>query len=286
MRSSMIVLAMFGVAVQGCATNTAPTNTATAAALTDAPPAYARSAKDTLRFHEVTSTEVRITTPQGDVTVPVEHDATIGVVFLPGDTARAWYEKLALSATSPAGVMAPETGPALRQPFLLNVDGRGKTRVITAPKFPASFEGITDLAHQFDDFFLRLPAQPLKLGLAWTDTSTRTDSGGGKWMQSSTVAQYRVDRDTMVAGEAAMVVLVKQQSTINTEGPVPGQDMRIQSQMSGGDEGWFLFAPKSGRMLGRQRKGSFSGESNISGAAGSMNLSQTMTYTNRIDLIR
>ena len=190
---------------------------------------YARSAKDTLRYHEVTQTEVNMTTPQGSVTVPMEHDATIAVLLLPGDSARAWYESLRLSVTGPTGVMAPETAPALRQPFALNVDARGRTKLVSAPTFPQSFQGVTDLTHQFDDFFLRLPAEPLKVGLTWTDTVTRADSGNGKRLRSTTIAQYRVERDTTIAGQAGLVVNVQQQGTVNTEAPVPGRDMRLRA---------------------------------------------------------
>ena len=245
---------------------------------------YARSAKDTLRYHEVTHTEVNMSTPQGSVSVPMEHDATIAVLLLPGDSARAWYESLRLSVTAPRGVMTPETGPALRQPFALNMDARGRTRLLSAPTFPESFQGITDLTHQFDDFFLRLPAEPLKVGLTWTDTVTRADSSADKRLRSTTIAEYRVERDTTVGGQAGLLVNVRQHGTVNTEAAMHGQNARLQTQMTGTDSGWFVFAPKSGRMLARQRKGEFRGETLMTAPSGSMTVQQSMTYTHSINL--
>ena len=272
MRSTPIVLAVLGLAL------------ATAAA--EAQTVYGRSAKDTLRFREVTHSEVKMTMPQGEVVVPIDHDATIGVVFLPGDSARAWYDSLRLTVSSPAGLITPETGSLLRKPFALKFDGRGRTAVTLAPEFPEALQGVSDLSHQFDDFFMRLPAQPLKVGLTWTDTSARTDSTGGKLIRINTIANYRVERDTTVGSEAAMYVSVKQQTTMFTDAPVPGQDMRMQSNMTGGDEGYYLFAPKSGRMLGRQRKGQLSGDTVMSGAMGTMSMGQAMSYTSRIDVVK
>ncbi len=277
-RSPVLVLAVLGLALQA--------RSADAQATQAAPAAYSRSAKDTLRFHEVTHTEIRMTTPQGEFTIPADHDARISVVFLPGDSARAWYDSLRVSLNSPAGLMAPETGSLLKQPFALKLDNRGRTTLTSAPKFPEALQGVTDLSHQFDDFFLRLPAQPLKIGLMWTDTVSRTDSTGGKWIQITTIGQFRVERDTTVAGQAAMVISAKQRQMLNSEAPVPGQDLRAQSTLTGNDDGFFLFAPKTGRMLGRQRKGELTGQMVMSGAAGSMTIGQTMTFTNRIDLVK
>src|SRR5687767_15455449 len=178
--------------------------------------AYARPA-DTLRFREVTIMEMKMTTPQGEVPVSTEHDATIAVVLLPGDSARAWYETLRIGLTSPAGAQYPETGSVLKQPFRLKFDPRGRTDLASSPAFPESFQGITDLAYQFSDFFLRLPATPLKAGLAWTDTLTRKTNTAEKTATVNSIATYRVERDTVVAGEPAFVISMRQQLSSESE---------------------------------------------------------------------
>ena len=247
--------------------------------------AYARTGRDTLRFREVTTTNARLTTPQGEVPITLEHDATIAVLLFPGDSARAWYEGLKLTMTSPAGSQNLETASVLRQPFALGFDPRGQVKLNSAPTFPASFESVTDLTYQFSDFFLRLPSSPLRLGMTWTDSSTRTSSKGDKSSSVGSVSSYRVERDTTVAGQPAFVISQKQQVRSESEGPVPGQPMRAHSLSTGTDDGFFVFS-KSGELLGRQRTGTLNGGMTLSGDAGSMEIGQTFTYTNRIDRIR
>jgi hypothetical protein len=215
-----------------------------------------------------------------------EHDATVAVVRLRGDTAHAWYEALTLGMTSPMGDRRPATDAALRAPFTLRLDARGRASLISAPTFPPTFEGVTDLSHQFDDFFVRLPAQPLRVGLAWSDTSTRTDSTAEKFMRWHAVAAYRVERDTVVEGVPALIVRMRRQLQSRAEGPVPGQPARAQTTMTGTDEGYFVFAPTVGRLLARRREGRLSGDIIMRGGSGEMAMKQTYTYTNALDAIR
>lgn len=245
------------------------------------------SSGDTLRYRDVTQGKVLITTPQGELPITVEQRSTISVVRMRGDSARAWYDSLSIAATSAAGDQHPATDSALKQPFRLGFDSRGQVKLVQAPKFPASLEGISDLAHQFDDFFLRLPAKPLAVGLAWSDTTVRSDSTAEKYSRRATTADYRVERDTVVAGTPALVVSMKQHIVINGEGPVPNQaGMRATSQIAGEDVGYFVFAPKPGRLLGRRRTGKLGGDTVLHGAAGEMTMKQAFDYTASLEAIR
>lgn len=246
--------------------------------------AYARTA-DTLRFHEVTTLDMKMTTPQGEVPLSTEHDATIALLLLPGDSARAWYEALRIGMSSPMGGQTPETGSVLKQPFRLKFDSRGRTEVVSTPAFPESFQGISDLTHQFSDFFLRLPATPLKLGLAWTDTLLRNSSNNDRTATIKSIASYRVERDTVVSGEPAYVISMRQQLSSESEGPVPGQPVRARSTSTGSDEGFVVFS-KAGRMLGRTRTGTLSGSTMINGDGGSMEIGQTVTFRNTIEVVK
>jgi hypothetical protein len=263
---------------------------ATSAAVFVADPAGAQtgyaSGRDTLRFREVTHAEIRLTTPQGEIPLTSEHLATIAMVRLPGDTARAWYEALTISASGPMGTQRPATDAALRAPFTLRFDDRGRVSLVSAPTFPATFQGITDLTHQFDDFFPRLPAQPLRVGLAWSDTATRTDSTAEKSMTWRSEASYRVERDTVVDGVSALVVRMTQRLRSRSEGPVPNQPARAETVIAGTEEGYFVFAPRAGRLLGRRREGRLAGDVIMRAGAGQMALKQTYVYTSTIDALR
>jgi hypothetical protein len=245
---------------------------------------YARTA-DTLRFREVTTMDMTMRTPQGEVPMTIEQDATLAILMLPGDSARAWYDALRVGVSSQMGSQQAETGSILKQPFHLRFDPRGRTEVISSPAFPQTVQGVSDLTQQFADFFLRLPTSPLRLGLAWTDTSTRKSAAPDKTSSTQSIASYRVERDTTVAGEAAFVISMRQQITAQSEGPVPGQPMRVHVATSGTDEGFVVFA-KSGRMLGRQRTGTLSGGTTITGDAGSMEITQTSNFRSRIEVVK
>lgn len=256
-----------------------------AASVTQAQP-YARVADDTLRFREVTRATTTLNTPRGPIEVESSHEATVAVVLLPGDSARAWYEALRLAASDPSGERSPETSEALGRPFALRVDARGRTHTVAAPVFPASFEGITDLRHQFDDFFPRLPAEALRVGLAWSDTVVRRDSTGGRRSHWHTVGDFRVERDTVVDGEPALVVSMRQALRSESEGPVNGGAAHARSVMQGEDAGAFVYAPGRGRWLARWREGLLDGELTLRMAGGTTTMGQEYRYDHRVTAMR
>ena len=263
---------------------------ASAALLACALPARAQnsyaSAPDTQRFRETTRVNVTLTMPQGEVPMSMEQSATLSLVRLPGDSARAWFDSLAISAKGPQGELKPETDSALKRPFRLGLDARGRVTNVTAPQWPASLQGVTDLSHQFDDFFLRLPAQPLKVGLAWSDTTTKTDSTADRFSRWLRTSDYRVERDTVVGTTPAVVVSVKQKMSATVSAPVPNQQMRSDAQLSGEEAGYFVFAPSTGRLIARRREGKMDGPVKASGAMGEMQMNQSISYTGAMDAVK
>ena len=242
--------------------------------------------RDTLRFREATQMRMTLTTPQGDIPVTLDNRATIAMVRTPGDSARAWFDSLAVGASSPAGEQRPATDSALKRPYRLGFDARGRVKTVSVPQFPKSFEGVTDLTHQFDDYFLRLPEQPLRVGLAWSDTTTVKDSTADKFGQWTRIAQYRVERDTTIGSTAALVVSMKQQVRAHIEAPVPNQGMRAESVLEGTEDGYFVFAPKTGRLLGRRREGRLEGPLTMKGGPGEFKMTQSIAYTSTMDAVR
>ena len=244
------------------------------------------STRDTLRFRETMRMQVTLTMPQGEIPMSVEQSATLSLVRMPGDSARAWYDSLAISAKGPQGEMKPETDSALKRPFRLGLDSRGRVTKVNAPEWPASLQGVTDLSHQFDDFFLRLPAQPLKVGLVWSDTTTKTDSTADRYSRWQRTSDYRVERDTMVGATPAVVVHVKQKIGATISAPIPNQQMRSDAQMHGEEDGYFVFAPKTGRLIARRREGKMEGPVKASGAMGEMQMNQSISYTGAMDAVK
>ena len=244
------------------------------------------STRDTLHFRETTRMQVTLTMPQGQIPMSVEQSATLSLVRLPGDSARAWFDSLAISAKGPQGELKPETDSALKQPFQLGLDARGRVKNVSAPQWPASLQGVSDLSHQFDDFFLRLPAQPLAVGLAWSDTTAKTDSMADRYSRWQRTSDYRVERDTMVGTTPAVVVRMKQKMSATISAPIPSQQMRSDAQLRGEEDGYFVFAPKTGRLIARRREGKMEGPVKASGAMGEMQMNQTMSYTSAMDAVK
>jgi hypothetical protein len=240
---------------------------------------------DTLRYRETQKTGVTITTPQGEIQASGDQDATLAIVRFPGDSAHAWFEALTLVATSPQGEQKPPTDEVLRKPFRLNFDSRGRVKLVEAPKLPDSFGAFGDLANEFTDLFLRLPAKPLAIGLAWTDTLTRGDSSADRKLNATSIGNYKVEKDTVVNGTHALLVRMTQSTKLHAEGPVPNQPgMRTDVTMEGNDAGFYVFAPKPGRMLARRRTGKLTGDVNIPSAG--MTMKQAIDYTNTVDAVK
>ena len=246
---------------------------------------YSRSARDTLRYREVNSADVTVSAPQGELAVSMKQDAIVGLRFLPGDRAEAWFDSLAVSLSLPTGETTPPTASMLRQPYTLGFDARGRTRLLSAPAMSAEVRQAGDLRGQFDDFFLRLPQAPLRPGLTWTDTVTFADSTADGTVQRSVVGLYRVERDSTVRGERAFVVSLAQQMKVHSTQIQPGTG-QSESTMTGSADGFYLFAPASGRMLARRRSGSLDGNVTVVTPVGPLTAKQSMKYANSVDALK
>jgi hypothetical protein len=259
----------------------------TAPAATALAQGYTRSATDTLHYHEVSRSQTTLSAPQGEVQVASNQESIIGVLLLPGDSAVAWYDSLSLSAETPMGTVSPDTKEALRLPYHMSFDARGRVTTREAPKMPESLQGLSDLRYQFNDFFPRLPASPLRRGLAWTDTVSRTDSTGERALRTRTIGNFRVERDTLVNGEPALVIAARQDFTMESSGPVPNQPATATVSLTGADTGVYVFSAAKGRYLGRARTGALKGDVKMSGPGGaSMTMGQAMKYENRVEVVK
>ena len=248
------------------------------------PAAYRRTVSDTVRFREVTTTQAVIRTPGGATPLTSTQRALVAVAYLPNDSARAWYEELMLEASSSHVTEHPTTTAALRQPFTLRLDSRGRAETLQAPNFPAALNRIADLRHQFNDFFLRLPAAPLRRGLAWSDTLSRADSTpGGGYSRHQAIARYRVERDTVVQGTKALVVSMEQDVKLVTGGPIEGQPVTAESVLEGPDRGLFVFAASEGRLLGRTHSGDLKGNVTLKGGPQPLVVPQSFTYKSTLE---
>lgn len=244
---------------------------------------YRRSDRDTIRVREVTTSHTALAAPTGKVELRSEHDATIALSFGRADSARAWYESLRIAMVSPQGRQEPATREALRRPFALLFDARGRVQTLSAPELPAAFESVSDLSHQFDDLLIRLPSAPLTLGLTWADTAvveTRGDKDA--YFRSERVIRSRVVRDTMIGSGSAWVIESVQRNTISGTQRVKGQPLLVRTKLTGADSGVVVFSVRDGRMLARQRVGRFAGTLTYEGGPQPVVVPMEQRYENSV----
>ncbi|MGH7659096.1 MAG: hypothetical protein ACREL6_12755, partial [Gemmatimonadales bacterium] len=219
---------------------------------------YRSTQHDTLRFRESTTAQTSIEFDEVVTLHTMDAEAGIFITFLPGDTARAWYNDLVMEVVSPTDRQRLETAPLIKRPYLLRIDQRGRVSTLEPPVVPDGIAEVADLSHAFDDFFPRLPDGALTPGLTWTDTLIHRDTTGINDLVSTSIGRFRVVRDTVVNGHRAYVVSAEQDIRLEELRAASGTTI-TGSHLSGSDRGWFVFDPERGRLLVRHRTGEIQG---------------------------
>lgn len=243
----------------------------------------ARQLPDTVRYREVTASEVRIETPQGEMAFESGHDALLAVVFVAPDSMEAWYEALALRSAGPDGVSEPGTRDFLGERFVLRYGERGRVETLATPAFPPAVARITDLRLQFEDFFPHRPDLALAPGISWADTTVSVTGEEGAETRMESVAEYRVAGDTVVAGEPHLVI--RSRVAISLEGNAPtAQDPRVtvSTTLAGVEENVFVIRRADRRMWSRTRSAELTGVMAYLGMRAPVEFPMRRGYRNRI----
>lgn len=249
-------------------------------------PAYRRAPRDTLRYQEQTTARIDIAMAE-PVSMQTFHDATLAIVFGGADTARAWFETLSVSLSARGGTQRPSTDSLRGAPYLLSFPASGMVATLEPPPIPREVANQTDLTREFDDFFISLPARPLRAGLTWSDSlSHERPARPGDTYRSDRVRRYQVLRDTTVAGERAVIIGIEQFISTAATSPVPGGVARAGTILEGHESGTAIFAVRSGRMLERRRSGTLNGRFSMMTPNQSRDFEQRYEYTSVITLQR
>jgi hypothetical protein len=89
-----------------------------------------------------------------------------------------------------------------------------------------------------------------------------------------------------VGATPALVVHMKQKMSARVAAPIPNQPMRSDAQLTGEEDGWFVFAPSTGRLIARRREGKLEGPVKASGAMGELEMNQSISYTGAMDALK
>ena len=247
---------------------------------------YAIQPADTLWYTETTETNIVMRPPSGAVAIASTHEAEIGLTFIAPGSAKAWYAALRIQQNVQDQIRRPDMTSALNRLYHLSFDNRGRVRTDTVPTFSAALVNATDLAHQFADFFISLPAEALRPGVVWVDTLRFSDDDGlSKTYVAQRIRSFRVERDTAVAGASAFVITVTEDMSVDAS-ELDDQGNTITMHMTGEESGTALFSPALGRMLRRERTGHLSGEMKLAGDVLPITMPQRLDYTGTIMLRR
>jgi hypothetical protein len=239
---------------------------------------YRRSTADTLRYRESTIFESATVSSQGENKVTTSHNALLSVAVIGGDSVHAWYDSLVLRSEAPGRDMRPGTLAVLRQPFVLRLDARGRVTTRDVPTFPTNFREVSDLSHQFDDFFVRLPGTPLRIGSRWTDTVVLRSKSGLNERRTRSINTYRVARDTTVHGIEAVVIAEEQQLEFGGTIADADRSLTTSSILAGTSRGYVVFSLTQGRQLARVRTGEMSGKLAVRAASRRLDLTVTSRF--------
>ena len=252
-------------------------------------PAYRRAPGDTLRYREVTTGTVEARPAGGAaVSMKTSHDARIIVAFGAADTARAWFEALAVGIDGPQGERRPSAQALLGRPYTLVLGPRGEVQTVDVPAIPPEIAQVSELAAQFTDFFPRLPAVSFTPGTTWADTTRhQTTSPTGRTVIARRIGSYLVRGDSTVAGQRVAIVELRTETEILSGSSTPAApgSASTQSALRGEETGVYWFAPETGRLVGRRRSGKLGGSITISGGGRQVSIPQTFTYESRIELL-
>ena len=88
-----------------------------------------------------------------------------------GTSIEAWYDSLAVSRTSPEGVLAPDTDGLLGGRYRGTLSPAGQYTAAARPFVPDEVAEVSDLGAALDDLLPPLPPSALRVGQQWRDGS-------------------------------------------------------------------------------------------------------------------
>ncbi|HEV8408919.1 MAG TPA: hypothetical protein VGQ30_00335, partial [Gemmatimonadaceae bacterium] len=241
---------------------------------------YARSAGDTLRYHNVTRMDGNVRGAAGDAPFTLSRDATFAFVFSGGDAVTAFYETLAIEASGALGGVKPNAEELIRAPFRLRMEPNGHVATVKAPDLPRTARLIAELPPGFDDFFPRLPATgTVRAGMTWVDTTVRNESDStGRKIYQRRINHYRATGDSVIKGKSAVVISQHTEVRITSANPMQQAPYISELSLTGDEDGVSLFSVRDGRLISRDRKGELRGAVTYKGGDEPWVVPQTYHY--------
>jgi hypothetical protein len=130
---------------------------------------------------------------------------------------------------------------------------------------------------QFDDFLALLPQDSLAPGATVVDTLHNRENIGSRRVDLRRIIRSRVERDTIVDNEPAVVLSIRASLHIEVDGT--GSNTQFNSTIVlDGDETGNAIVSRSGRLLHRTRTGDARGVTTYTGRGAQVAIRQTYSW--------
>ncbi|GAB5521685.1 MAG: hypothetical protein RhofKO_39360 [Rhodothermales bacterium] len=242
---------------------------------------YDRTPGQTLRYSLETDMTTSAISPQFEQNADVESDGIIAINFSEADTVRATFEKYNIVADMGGNKQELDLLTMMSGDFTFTMGDDGAVDVLATPTMTGQIQlPGGNVAQQFDNFFLPLPAEDLNEGTTWSTKKENTPQDG---VTSTVEATYTVRGTDTKAGMNVLVIEVDATSKI--DGETEQQGMSIVIGMNGTQTGEYYYSVEKGIMVGADITQKMKGGQDMEGNGQSMAIDIDMSGTNRTMLI-
>jgi len=239
---------------------------------------YMRTPGETLRYKEINEQEQSMVSPQFEQDSESTMEGIFTVTFAEADTVRAVFESLSVAVEAGGGKQEVNMMDMMTGGYLFTMSDDGAVEVIETPTVTEGAPG-GNMAGQFDNFFLKLPDEPLAMGTTWTTTRENEVQPG---VIGTVESNYTVTGEEERAGMSVFVISLEGTNVIDGEMSQMGQTAIVS--LKGTQTGTYYFS-KDGIMVGAEVTTSVKGGIDVEANGEEMMIDQTSDSVTRIELL-
>ena len=207
--------------------------------------AYRVPAAESVTYRAADTLAQTFSGPGGTATYTLATALTLATTFADdpdGVRVTADVESVTATMAAPMGTDALPVEVIGAYVFVLGPDGA--VDVISGPEIPGPAEAVTPLAGLHHQWFPLLPGTAVEPGDSWSGTVTWSSEGAASRSSSSTVFDYTLVGDTMVAGSTLWKISLTGQAELTSRTNQNGAD--LTTDLAGANAGVALWDHERG----------------------------------------
>lgn len=262
MRLASTALSFLGLAaVSACAGGAGPSSSS--------PPVLGYSVDGAVNhsYSQADTTSLDLDMQGQVIDVRIRQTALLDMALAPtpeGVQVTATWPDLTVVMTNPMGPAERTTEDDVDGALVFTLDPRGAAEVVSVPTLKGSAPQMVVPQGIAQGFFPRLPGTPPTPGMSWTDTVAYEADIQGAQTSSETVFTYTVAGDTLVEGRSLLKVAMDGEGTTSQGGVTQG--MNFTQELTGSEDGFFLWDLEAGVMRYRWTETAYSGTMSVAAA--------------------